>query len=113
MCVWRTRRGPCVNGWRLAARVAAQGGDGLQQLHTVPNRNDAKLLQRLVRQARQDRFVYLILAEGCLIPPEAQAPQPDHDVHDGAPQSGGGAYHLPGKRGCPGWRWGSQASQST
>ena len=25
-----------------------------------------------------------------------------------APTISGGAHHLPGKRGCPGWRWGSQ-----
>src|SRR5262249_31983180 len=45
---------------------------------------DAKLLQRLVRQARQDRLIYLVLAERCLVLSEAKAPQPDHDVHDGA-----------------------------
>jgi hypothetical protein len=33
------------------------------------------------RQARENRLVYLILAECRLILPEAQAPQPDHDVH--------------------------------
>src|SRR5262249_44683405 len=35
-----------------------------------------------------DRFVYLVLAEDRLILPEAQAPQPDHNVHDGAPTIG-------------------------
>ena len=25
-----------------------------------------------------------------------------------APTIRGGVHHLPGKRGCPGWRWGSQ-----
>ena len=30
-----------------------------------------------------------------------------------APTIGGGAHHLLGKRGCPGWRWCSQGSQST
>ena len=38
----------------------------------------------LVRQARENRLVYLILAEDRLVLPEAQAPQPDHNVHDGA-----------------------------
>ena len=47
----------------------------------VPERCDAKLLQVLVRQARKNRLVYLVLAECRLILPEAQAPQPDHDVH--------------------------------
>ena len=37
-----------------------------------------------MRQARKNRLVYLILAECRLILPEAQAPQPDHNVHDGA-----------------------------
>jgi hypothetical protein len=53
----------------------------------VPKRGDAKLHQVLRRQVRQDRLVYLILAEDGLILPEAQAPQPDDDVHDGAPLS--------------------------
>src|SRR5215467_5586208 len=69
---------------RLSALVAAQSSDGIQQLHAVAQCRDAKLLQVLVRQARQDRFVYLILAECRLILSEAQAPQPHHDVHDGA-----------------------------
>jgi hypothetical protein len=50
----------------------------------VPERRDAKLLEVLRRQTGQDRLVYLVLAEYCLVLPEAQAPQPDHDVHDGA-----------------------------
>ena len=54
----------------------------------VPECCDAKLLEVLVRQARENRLVYLILAECRLVLPEAQAPQPDHNVHDGAPQSG-------------------------
>ena len=37
-----------------------------------------------MRQARKNRLVYLILAECRLILPEAQAPQPDHNVHEGA-----------------------------
>ena len=53
-------------------------------LTAVPKRRDAKLLQVLCRQVRKDRLVYLILAEGRLVLPEAQAPQPDHNVHDGA-----------------------------
>jgi hypothetical protein len=47
-----------------------------------------KLLQVLFRQARKNRLVYLIVAERGLILPEAQAPQPDHNVHRSAPQSG-------------------------
>ena len=77
-----------VNRRRLTARLVTQSGDGVQQLYTVPNRGDAKLLQGLVRQARKNRLVYVILAECRLVLPEAQAPQPDHDVHDGAHNRG-------------------------
>ena len=42
------------------------------------------LLQVLSRQTRKNRLVYVILAERSLILSEAKAPQPDHDVHDGA-----------------------------
>ena len=45
---------------------------------------DAKLLKVLVRQARKNRLVYLVLAERRLISFEAEAPQPTPDVHDGA-----------------------------
>ena len=48
---------------------------------------DAKVFQVLRRQVRKNRLVYLVLAECGLILSEAQAPQPDHDVHRGAPQS--------------------------
>src|SRR6476646_8825785 len=83
------RRGPRVNQGRLAAPLAAQGSNGIQQLHTVSKRRDAKLLQVLVRQARENRLVYVILAADRLVLAEAQAPQPEHSVHRGAPQSGG------------------------
>ena len=77
-----------VNRGRLTARLVTQSSDGIQQLHTVPERGDAKLLQGLVRQARQDRLVYLILAECRLVLSEAQAPQPDPNVHEGAHNRG-------------------------
>jgi hypothetical protein len=54
----------------------------------MPECCDAKLLQVLFREARKNRLVYLVLAECRLILPEAKAPQPDHDVHNGAPNSG-------------------------
>ncbi len=60
--------------------------------YTVPKRGDTKLLQVLVRQARKNRFVYVILAEDRLVLPKAQAPQPDHNVHDGA--HNGGAHII-------------------
>ena len=54
----------------------------------MTNRADAKFLQVLRRQVRENRLVYLVLAEYRLILPEAQAPQPDHDVHDGVSNLG-------------------------
>ena len=95
MCAWGTRRGRCVNGGRLAARVATQSSDSIEQLAAVPERGDAKLLQVLRRQARKNRLVYLILAECRLILPEAQAPQPDHNVHDMSQSRVGGMMVAP------------------
>jgi hypothetical protein len=34
---------------------------------------------------RKNRLVYFVLAKGCLVPFEAEAPQPTSEVHDGAP----------------------------
>ena len=42
---------------------------------------DAKLLQVLRREIRQHTIVYFVVAKRSLVFPEAQAPQPDHDVH--------------------------------
>src|ERR1700731_3564730 len=50
----------------------------------MPKCRDAKLLQVLSRQARKNRFVNLVLAERSLILSKTKAPQPNHDVHDGA-----------------------------
>ena len=47
MRVWRSCCGCCVNGRRLTAPLVTQRSDGVQQLHAVPNRGDAKLLQGL------------------------------------------------------------------
>ena len=99
---WGTRRGRCVNGGRLTARVVTQSSDGVEQLHPVPKRRDAKLLQVLCRQARKNRLVYVILAECRLILPEAQAPQPDHNVHDGAHNRGWRASSSGGSEGVQG-----------
>ena len=51
----------------------------------MPECRYAKLLQVLRRQARQDRFVNLVLAEDRLVLSEAKVPQPNHNVHDDAP----------------------------
>src|SRR5262249_49792136 len=71
---WRRSRwscGRCRERRGLHARAAAQSSDGVQELHTVTKRGDTKLLQVLVRQARENRFVYVILAEDRLVLPEA------------------------------------------
>ena len=54
----------------------------------MPDNRDAEVFQVLTRQARKNRLIYLIFAECRLILPEAQAPQPDHNVHDGANNRG-------------------------
>ena len=64
----------------------------------MPECRDAKLLQVLRRQVRQDRLVDLILAECSLILSEAEGPQPYAEVHDNA-QVGGGAHHGPAQSG--------------
>jgi hypothetical protein len=73
---------------RLAARIGAQGSDSIEELPAMPQRGNAELLQVLSRQAGKNRFVDLILAEDSLVFPKAKAPQPNHDVHYGAPSSG-------------------------
>jgi hypothetical protein len=65
----------------------------------VPECCDAKLLQVLFRQARKNRLIYLILAEGRLILPEAKAPQPNHDIHDDARYSGLARIMVPAPKG--------------
>ena len=50
----------------------------------MTNGTDADFLQVLRREARQDLFVNLVFAECGLVLPKTQAPQPDHNVHDGA-----------------------------
>src|SRR4029077_20616010 len=52
-----------VGKWRWCARSSAQGSDGVEQLATIPDKSDTKILQVLRRQTRQDRVIDLILAE--------------------------------------------------
>jgi hypothetical protein len=53
-------------------------------------------------------------AERRLILLDVQAPQPDHNVHDGRPAIRGGAHHAGGARvSRVGWRWVLRGSQST
>jgi hypothetical protein len=49
----------------------------------MSNRTNADFLQVLLGQVREDPFVDLVVAESRLVFFEAQAPQPDHHVHDG------------------------------
>ena len=73
-----------VGKWRWCARSSAQSSDGVEQLATIPDKSDSKILQVLRRQTRQDRVVDLVLAEGCLIMFEAKLPQPTSEFHGGA-----------------------------
>ena len=59
-----------------------------RSITAMPNSGDAKLFQVLCRQARENPFVNLVLAEGRLVLFEAEAPQPDHEVHEGRPTQG-------------------------
>jgi hypothetical protein len=58
----------------LAARIGSQCGDGIEQFAAMAKRSDAKLLEVLHRQARKDRFINVILAEGRLVSFETEAP---------------------------------------
>ena len=82
----------------MSVRRAAIASSSLPR---CPSRADAKLFQGLIRQARKNRFVYVVLAECSLVLFKAQAPQPDHNVHSGAPQSGV-AHIIVSSLRCPG-----------
>jgi hypothetical protein len=47
----------------------------------MPNCCDAEFLKSLVRQARKNRLVYLVLAERRLVTFKAEAAQPTPEVH--------------------------------
>ena len=81
-----------------SARRVAMASSSLRR---CPSDATPSSLRSSSRQVRQDRLVYVILAEHRLILPEAQAPQPDRNVHE-APNSG--LLHIiVGIRGeCPG-----------
>ena len=53
----------------------------------MTNWADADFLQVLLCQVREDPLVDLVVAESRLVLFKAQAPQPDHDVHGGAPNT--------------------------
>jgi len=65
-----------------------------QQLTAMPQRRDAKLLQVIRRQARQDRLVNLVLAECRLVSFETEAPQPASEVHARAPKPPGEQHSI-------------------
>jgi hypothetical protein len=50
----------------------------------MTNRANADFLQVLRREAWQDLFGNLVFAKCGLVLPKTEAPQPDHNVHDGA-----------------------------
>jgi hypothetical protein len=86
----RSSVGACPISRFLTARWAsARAASGYPEpTRSMLNCPDAKFPQDLVRQTRKNRLVYVILAECRLILPEAQAPQPDHNVHGDAHNRG-------------------------
>ena len=50
---------------------------------------DAQVLQVLRRQARKNRLVNLVVSECPFVSFEAKVPQPNQDVHGGAPPLAG------------------------
>jgi hypothetical protein len=90
------RQPPVADRGLLFDRGGEAVGAGIDSgfTHDDNTQADAKLLQGLVRQARKDRLVYLVLAEGRLVLPEAQAPQPVCHVQDTAAPASGSDMHL-------------------
>jgi hypothetical protein len=78
------RENRIVGGSRLAARIGPQGGDSFEEHPAMTNRTNADFLEVLLGQVRENPLVDLVVAECRLVFFEAQAPQPDHHVHDGA-----------------------------
>src|SRR4029077_2184858 len=79
----RKCRGSC--GRRRVRRLfRTQSSDGIQQHAAMAESLDAKLLEVLRRQPRQNLLVDLVLAERGLIPFETKAPQPFSEVHGSA-----------------------------
>ena len=87
------------SGGAFALASAPKAAIASSSLQPVPNCCDAKLLQGLRRQAREDRFVNLVLAECRLVLSEAKAPQPNHNVHDDAPAGRNGYVLKPRQQG--------------
>src|SRR5277367_7162241 len=83
-----TRRGRHVSGRRLAARIGPQRGYSFEEYPAMTDRTNADFLQVLLGQVREDPFVDLVVAESRLVFFEAQAPQPDHHIHQGAHNQG-------------------------
>jgi hypothetical protein len=68
----------------------------------MANGTDADFLQVLLCQVREDPLVDFVVAECRLVFFETQAPQPDHDVHDGRPSIIGSTHDPPGEHESPG-----------
>src|SRR5215475_12859942 len=72
--------------------LGAQSRDCIKELAAIPT-SDADILRGKVGK---NRLVNLVLAECCLVLPEAQAPQPDHNIHRACAGIHGG-IHSPGQ----------------
>ena len=80
-----TRGSRNIGGKVVVTHIGAQRSDGFEKDAAVADRTNANFLQVLLREARKDPLIYLILAECRLILFEAKPPQPTSDVHGGAP----------------------------
>jgi len=80
---WGCARRTCfsLNRCRFSYPIGAQSGDSIEELEAMPNCRDAEFLESLVRQAWQNRLVYLVLSERGLVLFEAKTPQPTPDIH--------------------------------
>ena len=103
MCAWGTGRGRSVTRGRPTARVIAQNGNGVEQLHPVPKCCDAKLLQVLFRQARKNRLVYSFSRNVASYLPRPRL-RSQSTTSMRAPAIGDGVHHRLGLQTCPGWR---------
>ena len=93
--------------WRLTARVVTQSSDGIEQLEPVPDAvTPSSFRVSCVRLGRTVSSISFSRNAASYFPRPRLRSQTTMSMT--VPTIGGGAYHLPGKRGCPGWRWGSQ-----
>jgi hypothetical protein len=96
----RTWSGLQVIGRPRSARIRAQRTDGIEELAAVPNNGDAEVLEVLRCQARENRLVYVVLAECRLILLKARL-RSQTTTSMMSPLPTVATHHGPAPRGCP------------